>query len=392
MKVAILAGEIPATTFIDRLAISLASHGVQILLCGNINKLPKPRLHIRLVGSKKRFGRINREMVEMVWKWRMHILRGRDLNKLNQLVVKPTAIDYALAWHKPDIVHVQWAKGIENYLWVQKFGMKLVLSLRGAHINYSPLTVPHLAQSYIEVFPQLDGFHGVSEAICLKAAKYGADLNKCQVVYSGFDLKLFSKVDFRNDFTTIKTRPIKIISVGRSHWVKGYHIALDAMKLLQDYNIDYTYTIIGAADNEELLFQRNQLVLDERITFLGKVQFKEVKEYIQQADVLLLPSFEEGIANVVLEAMLLGTFVITTNCGGMEEVIQDGESGFIVPVRNPLAIAQAISKFMLTPPLTLTQIIDKAYEKVVEQHNETRMVQDMTVLYESMLKRDNEIE
>jgi glycosyltransferase involved in cell wall biosynthesis len=392
MKVAILTVEIPATTFIDRLAIGLASHGIQILLCGNINKLPKPRPNIIFVGYQKRYGSMGRRMVELVLKWRMRLLRSDDLNKLLQFAINPTVIDYALAWHKPEVVHIQWAKGIENYLWVQQFGMKLILSLKGAHINYSHLTVPHLTQTYKHVFPQLDGFHGFSKAICDEAAKYGADLNKCRVVYSGFKLSQFSKTDWKNDFKTTTIQPVKIISVGRSHWIKGYHIALDAMKILQDNNVEYTYTIIGAADSEELHFQRNQLGLEEKVNFLGKVPIHSVKVYIQEADVLLLPSIEEGIANVVLEAMLLGTFVITTNCGGMEEVIQDGESGFVVPVRNPLAIAQAILRFTQTSPLELTQIIDKAYEKVSEQHNEDRMVRDMIALYETALKRGSKIE
>jgi glycosyltransferase involved in cell wall biosynthesis len=392
MKVAIIAGEIPPTTFIDRLTIGLAQHGIKIFLFGNIKRLPKTRPNITLVGYQKRYGRIGRKMDELFLKWRVRIIRSEDFNKLHQWVEKPSAIDYALTWHKPDIVHVQWAKGIENYLWVQQFGMRLVLSLRGAHINYSPLTVPHLAQLYNQVFPQLDGFHGVSKAICYEAAKYGADLNKCHVVYSGFNLNQFSKMDWKNDFTTITKRPIKIISVGRSHWKKGYQVALDATKLLKDKNVEFHYTIIGAATSEELLFQRHQLGLTQSVTLLGNVPFTEVKKAIQEADIFLLPSLEEGIANVVLEAMLLGTFVISTNCGGMVEAIQDGESGFVVPVRNPEAIAQAISKFILTPPIKLSQIIDTAYEKVAVQHNEARMVLDMTTLYESVLKRGNEIE
>ena len=55
-----------------------------------------------------------------------------------------------------------------------------------------------------------------------------------------------------------------------------------------------------------------------------------VKELIKNADILLLSSVEEGIANVVLEAMALGTLVVSTECGGMNEVIKNNENGFLV--------------------------------------------------------------
>jgi colanic acid/amylovoran biosynthesis glycosyltransferase len=261
----------------------------------------------------------------------------------------------------------------------------LLLSLRGAHINYSPVADEGLAEQYRKVFPTIDGFHGVSQAICKEASIYGADESKCKVVYSGFDLIQFPKSNFQNDFDTLGNRPVKIISVGRSHWKKGYHFALDAMAILKQRGMPFAYTIIGAAGSEELMFQRDQLDLNAFVTFLGKVPFEGVKQHIREADVLLLPSVEEGIANVVLEATLLGTLVVTTECGGMVESVENEKTGFVVPIRNVEAIANSIQRIKESDPEFLAAIVDAAYIKTASQHNEDKMVADMLELYKSVL-------
>ena len=55
-----------------------------------------------------------------------------------------------------------------------------------------------------------------------------------------------------------------------------------------------------------------------------------------------MPSIEEGIANVCIEAMFCKLLVVSTNCGGMSELITNGETGYLVPTRNPEAIAKSI--------------------------------------------------
>ena len=92
---------------------------------------------------------------------------------------------YPVLWYKPDVFHIQWAKSISDWHWVQQFGIKLIVSLRGVHINYSPIFDPKLAEIYRKYFPQVDGFHAVSKAISLEAQKYGAVAEKIKVVYSG---------------------------------------------------------------------------------------------------------------------------------------------------------------------------------------------------------------
>ncbi|MDP2159179.1 MAG: glycosyltransferase family 4 protein, partial [Flavobacterium sp.] len=177
---------------------------------------------------------------------------------------------------------------------------------------------------------------------------------------------------------------LNIISIGRTHWKKGYTYALDAMPFLQQQNSSFQYSLLGVRPSEELLFQLNDLNLYHHVVFKDAVPFEQVIQEIRNADVLLLPSVEEGIANVVLEAMALGTLVVTTACGGMTEVVTDGVNGFVVPVRNPKAIAAALMK---VSELTLEdyQRMTKAARNTIEKNfTEQQMVEAMQKLYQPL--------
>ena len=97
-------------------------------------------------------------------------------------------------------------------------------------------------------------------------------------------------------------------------------------KILKGNGFQFEYQIIGAKGTEELEFLIKSNNLQNEVFLTVKKPFGEVQQLIKNADLLLLPSFEEGIANVVLEAMQLGTIVLSTNCGGMEEVIENWEA------------------------------------------------------------------
>ncbi|HTO36115.1 MAG TPA: glycosyltransferase family 4 protein, partial [Flavobacterium sp.] len=230
-------------------------------------------------------------------------------------------------------------------------------------------------------FPKVDGFHAVSHAIAIETQKYKAQPDKIKVVYSGL-----SKINRAfSEKTSNKT--FRILSVGRSHWIKGYHYALDAMKIISDKGIDSHYTIIGAKDSEELEFQKSDLGLDKLVEFKGNVPFQEVQKIIFESDLVLLPSVEEGIANVVLEAMQIGTLVLSTDCGGMNEVIENGKNGFIVPGRNPEKMAEAIQKIILLSENERQKITLEAQKTINQNHTDTKMVSDMISLYKTVLNQ-----
>src|SRR5690606_11344820 len=106
---------------------------------------------------------------------------------------------------------------------------------------------------------------------------------------------------------------------------------------------------------------------------------------MMEADVLLVSSVTEGIANVVLEAMQLGTLVVSTNCGGMAEVINDGINGFLVPIRQPEKIAETLKNTVSLSREEKDVMIDEAKKTIANQHTSVRMVKGMMDMYEKVM-------
>jgi glycosyltransferase involved in cell wall biosynthesis len=390
MKIGIHVNAIPPPEFIDRLITGLSKTEHQIWVFGTFVKKTQKTNSATYFGYSL-FSFLNYSKVFHLIKYNFLLcfFRKKEKKSLDKLIrfskklKQDQAAFYPILWKRPDVLHVQWSASVEQFSWVQAFGIKLVVSFRGAHINYSPLADLKLADTYRQLFPKVEGFHGVSHAICKEAARYGASMDKCRVVYSGFDLTGFPKPTPK---MTLSKATLKIVSVGRAHWKKGYHYALDAIKILQERGITVTYHIVGVGLDEELTFQRADLGLLEAVVFGSKLPFQQVLETVRQADVFLLPSVEEGIANVVIEAMLLGTPVITTNCGGMEELVTDGKTGFVVPVRNPEAIADAIIRYQQLSLEKVNHMSAAAYDKACAQHSESQMVDGMLQLYTDVMK------
>lgn len=392
LKLAVYSGSIPSTTFIEGLIKSLAAEGHDIYLFGKKRKqIYYPQSNIYQYPSpENKMGVV----LFVLWnRFRLRLTNPNHYRLLKKQIVKQSQ-GKAQRWrnwakyltviiHLPDVFHIQWAKSIEEWLFLKNFGVKLVLSLRGAHINYSPVADTSLAKSYRKCFPKLDGFHGVSKAIIEEGKQYGVDTAKCLVIYSGVGPELVTvyqkkRYELHN--------PVKLLSVGRFHWKKGYHYAIDAVHLLRQRGIKVCYTIVaGTKPPEELLYQVHDLDLTDFVTFTQELPQKEVFEVMQRADALLLPSVEEGIANVVLEAMAIGLPVVSSNCGGMQEVLKDAENGFLVNIRDSDNMAARIEELIRLSPRNREQMAIKARETIQNQHSANHLGREMDSLYQLAL-------
>jgi len=177
---------------------------------------------------------------------------------------------------------------------------------------------------------------------------------------------------------------LEIISVGRCHWKKGYTFALDAMVALMKKSINFHYTIIaGGKDDENILYQIYDLGLTENVTFINGLSHKEAIDKISESDLFLLPSVGEGICNAVLEAMALGIPVISTDCGGMEEVIKNGENGFVISAREPKLIAIQIHKFLKMSNNGRLKMINNARKTIKEKYLLQEQIAKMKHFYQT---------
>lgn len=142
-----------------------------------------------------------------------------------------------------------------------------------------------------------------------------------------------------------------LVAIGRAKANKDYGNLLRAVSLTDS---DIEVLIAGDIGEEpELEPLRRSLDLTN-VRFLG---FREdVPALLASADALVLSSSGEGLPNVVLEAHAAGLPVVATDVGGVREVVSDGKSGFVVPPRNPDALAAAITRVRNLSPEARTHM------------------------------------
>ncbi len=146
---------------------------------------------------------------------------------------------------------------------------------------------------------------------------------KIIVIYNGVDTEKF--------FPEEKTlnQPLKIICPARLIKRKGQDILIKAVAKLKEQNIIFKVDFIGEGDEKENYMQlAKKLDVTEQICFCAYIERKKMHEFYQKADIFVLPSYNEGMSNALLEAMACGLPVVVTNVGGTEELV-DTSNGFI---------------------------------------------------------------
>jgi len=390
LKIAIFSGTIPSSTFIEHLIEGVARQH-QVLLFGVIEK-KKKYISRNIKIYKTPYSHVL-NLCYTLWRLLLlgivrpgHVLKlFKEVKKYGRFYDRWILFSkfVPIVLYRPDILHLQWARDLELYFFLKEaFNIKLIVSLRGAHINYSPIVEPRVASIYRDAFPEIDAFHAVSGAIGEEAQKYGADPNKISLIHSPIPSEFF------NAFTPIiwsNSKAIRVIMVGRFHWIKGYKYAFNALSILKNKGLNIQFTIVGPdIMTESVNFQVRQLQLQEQVVLKSSMSQVELRHELKAHDIFLLSSLKEGIANVVLEAMALGVPVISTNCGGLAEVISNKETGWLVPVRNPEAIADAIIEVSKTSEHELQIITQHAHDLVKAEFNSEDSIRKFAKLYSSV--------
>ena len=319
-----------------------------------------------------------RRSLDGVSLWNYVTLRGRHE------VFSRLAFALPLLVHRPEIAHIQWAKALQRVMELRQLhSFAVVLSLRGTHVSSSPYGDPQLLREYHKHFPAVDAFHAVCEAIKRDAVVLGAPPARIRVIYSGVDRAL---LDAPPPVIRDVLGPIRILSVGRIHWRKGYHRALDAIAELRK-TVDVRYRIVAGSPDEELLLQLSDLELGDEVEFLPSMSRDEVIDCMRRdADVLLVPSMGEGIANVAIEAMAVGLPVVATDCGGMPELIRSGENGLLC---SPWCVDEMVNALREFSSMTLQQrqeMQNRARSFVANHRQLGELVSEMQALYDDALR------
>ena len=262
-----------------------------------------------------------------------------------------------------DWLHFAFASAALSHEHVAKvIGAKMSLSLRGFDIGIVPIKRPGCSRN---VWKMVDKVHSLSQDLYELARKDG--LSKAiswQKIPPAINPKQFPP---KNGVGELH-HPLRLITVSRLTWKKGLSYALEAANILKKRMIPFEYYFIGEGPQEaELRFAVLECRLEKEIHFYGKQKPEQVLSLLQTADIYLQPSVQEGFCNAVLEAQAVGLLCIVTHAEGLSENVLHEKTGWVVPKRNSIAIADQIEQILKMSGAQREQIARQARNRAIQE-------------------------
>jgi len=184
-----------------------------------------------------------------------------------------------------------------------------------------------------------------------------------KVIYNGIKTnKNIPNYTIEEELPFIKNRKI-ILGAGRLSEQKGFIYLIKTAKIAKEHNNDWIFLIAGKGRLKNYLLQEiKKYELENYVKIIGF--YENIFPLLKAADVFGLSSLFEGMPNVVMEAMSVAKPVIATDVNGVHELMIDGETGFIVPPKNPQAFYNKLS--LLLSNKNLCEKMGKAGRKRIE--------------------------
>jgi teichuronic acid biosynthesis glycosyltransferase TuaC len=248
-----------------------------------------------------------------------------------------------------DVIDAHFAhpEGIAAVLLGRILGLSVLVTIRGSELRYHRQRSKRFWMSW--ALRRADRVIAVSDGLRDLAIALGVDPRRVKTVPNGINADVF----FRRDRLACRARhgiaadERIILSAGDLAELKGHHRVIAAVKRLSECGVRARLLIAGGVGRSgryaEALWQ--QVSADgvrDRVTFLGEVTQEALAELMSAADVFCLASSTEGWPNVVNEALACGTPVVATDVGAVRQMIDSARFGFVVPVHDPEALAEAL--------------------------------------------------
>jgi glycosyltransferase involved in cell wall biosynthesis len=177
--------------------------------------------------------------------------------------------------------------------------------------------------------------------------------------------------------------------IARMFNVKRHDAFLRAAEIINRLLPETVFVLLGDGPKRQSLESMSQeLGLASKVIFLGEQQ--NVLPYLANFDVFTLYSETEGLSLSICEAMALGKPVVATDVGGNRELVEDGKTGFLVPLGDTGAFAEAIIGLLKDPEM-VQSMGQQAREKVAGQLGLERYVSEYQNLYDETLRRKSNI-
>ena len=292
---------------------------------------------------------------------------------------------------KPDIVHTHTSKaGILGRLAAKLINVPFIVHTPHGHVFYGHFG-PWRSRIFMWIEKRFAGF--TDQMIALTQGEETDYLNlglcapgKLCRIHSGVDIEKFqqqpaSAVEKKRTLGLDQNHPV----VGFVGWllpVKGPMHLLKAMAAVWPDHADTALVLIGKGDlDSDLRAEALKTGANGRVHFLG--WRNDIEEIMPLFDILVLPSLNEGMGRVLVEAMAAGKPIVASNVGGIPDLIEHGVNGLLVPPGDENALAAAIRQFISDPEKA--KIMGQRGRERCHQYSLEAMIGKIDNLYEEVL-------
>jgi glycosyltransferase involved in cell wall biosynthesis len=172
-----------------------------------------------------------------------------------------------------------------------------------------------------------------------------------------------------------RTGSPRIVLASRMLWDKGVREFVEAARILKQAGRNLQFVLAGQPDPGNPAAVPAQVLVDWRtaglVDWRGHVE--DMPGLFASADVVVLPSYREGLPKSLIEAAACGRPLVTTDVPGCREVVTDGVDGLLVPVRDAVALARAIARLLDDPSLA-RRLGETARAKALAEYDERQIV------------------
>lgn len=283
-----------------------------------------------------------------------------ELNKRNgndfKLVFK---LRHLLVKHEIDVVHAHnWNTFCESILAciLSKGSKRIIHTIHGYHFDYPNSLYGQFKKRIRHFIEKLLSFR--SYKICTVSNEIKRYIeneiqikgSKIEVVLNGIDVDADAPYSISTSVINNKNNFFSLCFVGRLAVVKNLYTLLNAMKIIRKSISSIRLFIVGdGPERISLEAYAQEIGIDDCVIFLGYRD--DVKSILRSMDVLILPSFYEGISVALLEAMSCGRPVIASQVGGNVETVIHNETGLLFPPRDINALAECVIELYSNPEL-----------------------------------------
>jgi glycosyltransferase involved in cell wall biosynthesis len=248
---------------------------------------------------------------------------------------------------KIDLIHAHniYPDGVAAAWFGKRFKVPVILSARGSDINDLMINNSLRFRQTVWALKNSSNITAVSRPLCSKLVELGAETSRVHFIPNGVDNKKFYFQEKNLCRRKLELKSINkiLLFVGKLRLVKGLHYLIEALSILKQQNkMDFNTIIIGGGYlEEELKMAVRGRQLQQQVFFKGNLPPHEINDWMGASDLFCLPSLNEGLPNVILEALSCGVPVVATSVGGIPDLI-NSSNGILAEAADERSLADAL--------------------------------------------------